>query len=48
MGIVTILKATTLNTAEFKKWSSHFVDSSTELNAIIHDISTKTEAIDLN
>ncbi|MFV8325975.1 PAS domain S-box protein [Flavobacterium sp. ZS1P14] len=48
MGIVDELKATELNSAEFKEWVNHFVNSSTELDSIIHDISSKTEAMDLS
>lgn len=48
MGIVDVLKATELNSSEFKEWVNHFVNSSKELDSIIHDISSKTEAIDLS
>jgi PAS domain S-box-containing protein len=48
MGIVDVLKDTELNSTEFKEWINHFVNSSKELDSIIHDISSKTEKIDLN
>lgn len=48
MGIVNVLKDTELNTEEFKEWINHFVNSSKELDSIIHAISNKTENIDLN
>lgn len=41
MGIVDILKETKLNTLEFKGWVNHFINSSKELDSIIHDITNK-------
>lgn len=47
MGIVNMLKDEELNSDDFKVWVNHFVESSKELDAIIRDISNKTDAIDL-
>lgn len=41
MGIVDLLKETKLNTLEFEEWVKHFVNSSKELDSIIHDIIKK-------
>lgn len=48
MGIVNVLKEEELNSEEFKTWVDHFVKSSIELDAIIKNISNKTDAIDLS
>jgi PAS domain S-box-containing protein len=48
MGIVNVLKDTTLNTLEFKEWVNHFINSSNELDSIIHDISRKTRDVELD
>jgi PAS domain S-box-containing protein len=42
MGIVQVLQEENLGSAEFKKWVKHFVESSTELDNIIREISNKS------
>ncbi|MCF8428938.1 MAG: PAS domain S-box protein [Bacteroidia bacterium] len=47
MGIVNLLKEVELNGEEFKEWLGHFVNSSAELDKVIHDISNKRDEYDL-
>ena len=42
MGIVHVLQEEDLNTHDFKIWVNHFVESSTELDNIIREISNKS------
>jgi len=47
MGIVNLLRDVELNGEEFKEWVGHFVNSSAELDKVIHDISNKSDEFDL-
>jgi hypothetical protein len=42
MGIVQVLQDAELNSQDFKKWVTHFVSSSLELDNIIKDITSKS------
>lgn len=48
MGIVSLLKEMDYTTAEFKEWIKHFEESGEELDKVIHDITNKSEEINLD
>jgi PAS domain S-box-containing protein len=48
MGIVNLIKDTKMDSLEYNEWVKHFTDSASELENIIKDINSKTEATSLN
>ncbi len=48
MGIVSLLKEMVNDSAEFNEWVQHFINSAEELDGLIHDITGKSEEIDLD
>ena len=48
MAIVSLLKEMDYTAAEFKEWIKHFEESGEELDKVIHEITSKTDEINLD